>query len=222
MWNMNKHNYSKSGWLKHVMSSTLSVLVVALAVAATGCAQKEAPVELEIPAHFITYTDEVGLFSISYPPEWELIPETGTLEQTVKEFMQNLERDLPLERVSLIFVAGVPCGEGHDPNVCIYVELLPGGAGTLDEVVDAAIQESKSFLQDYREFSRVRITVNGKQAIVEDSEAYVPNLGKNRWLTMHILAGRVYWNISCCTTPQKFGGYEDDFHTIVRSLRIFR
>jgi hypothetical protein len=47
----------------------LSVLVVALAIAVPGCAEKEAHTEPEIPAHFTTYTDEAGLFSISYPPD---------------------------------------------------------------------------------------------------------------------------------------------------------
>ena len=68
---MNKRKHGKAPWLRYVMSCILSVLVVALMIAVTGCAQKEAPAELEIPAHFTTYTDEAGLFSISYPPEWE-------------------------------------------------------------------------------------------------------------------------------------------------------
>ena len=54
-----------------------------------GCAQeevqKESIVEPEIPAHFSTHTDEMALFSISYPPDWE--PALSVMEELEARIM---------------------------------------------------------------------------------------------------------------------------------------
>ena len=70
---MNIHNFRRIFGFRYVELCIASVLVLALVIVAPGCAEEEPPtvIEPEIPAHFTTYTDEAGLFSISYPPDWE-------------------------------------------------------------------------------------------------------------------------------------------------------
>ena len=80
-------------------------------IATLGCAEEKPPLSPEppIPAHFTTYTDELGLFSISYPPDWELaLSLVKGFEESSKELLKSMEFDLPLESTSMIFLAGMP------------------------------------------------------------------------------------------------------------------
>jgi len=210
-------------WLRYVVSCILSVVVVALTIALPGCAQKEVPVEPEIPAHYTTYTDEVGLFSISYPPDWEpALSLIEGLEEAVKDIVTSIESDAPVEKASAIFFAGLPSETGYMPNVNIGVESLSGIVWTHDNMVEAEIRGLKKFIQDYHELSRVKTTVDGREATIVEYEGTFPQLGKAHWLQTFILVGKSAWIVTCAALPGKFSKWEDDFHAIVRSLRILK
>jgi len=220
---MNKDKHYKAPWLRSIVLCILSVLVVALVIALPGCTQKEAPSEPEIPARFTTYTDEAGLFSISYPPDWELaLSLIEDLEEFTKELITSIESDLPLERTSTIFFAGLPTEMGYDPNVTIGVESLLGVGWTLDKVVESGTRGIKDIAQEYHEYSRIKTTIGGREAVIIDSEVYFPGLPKQHSLQMTTLVGKVAWYLTCSATLEKFSDFEDDFHAIVRSLRIFK
>ena len=198
----------------------LAILVIGVLLLG-ACAP--APIsEPPIPAHFTTYTDELGLFSISYPPDWELaLSEIEGLEQFTKMLIESIESDLPLERVSFIFFAGVPTEIGYSPNVNIAVEPLPGIVSH-DQYVEAGVQSLKEFIQDYHELSRVKTAVGGREATIVEYEGTLPQLGKFHWLLMSILVGETAWTVTCATELGKFDESEDDFYAIVRSLRILK
>lgn len=220
---MNKHKHYEASWLRYVISCVLSVLVVALMIAVTGCAQKEAPPELEIPAHFTTYTDEAGLFSISYPPDWELaLSLIEDLEQSTKDLIESIESGLPLERVSAIFFAGIPTEEGYSPNVNIIVEQLPEGINTHDEFIEASIGGVKIIIDDYHEFSRIKTTVSGRTVTILDWEGTFPQVGKSRIVQMGLMVGKTGWTITCRPPTGEFSKWEEDFDATVRSLRILK
>ena len=222
---MSKYKYSKVGRLRYMMFCALSGLLVALMTAVPGCAEEKPPplAEPAIPAHFTTYTDEANLFSISYPPDWELaLSLIEGLEQATKEIIKSIETDVPLERSSAIFFVGVPTEEGYAPNVNIGVESLPGGGWTLDEAVEASIRGIKQVVEEYHEFSRVKTTVGGREAVIIDSEVDFPGLGRLRALQMCVLVGKVAWFVTCTPPAGEFSQWEDDFHDIVRSLRILK
>ena len=202
-------------------------LILLLTSSVIGCPAPvvEEPVveEPPIPAHFTTYTDEANLFSISYPPDWELaLWAIEDLEQFTKELIESIESGLPLERVSAIFFAGVPTETGYSPNVNIAVESLPGVGWTLDKYVEAGIRELKVFVEDYHEFSRVKTTIGEREATIVEYEGTLPQLGKFHWLLMSILVGETAWTVTCATELGKFDESEDDFYAIVRSLRILK
>jgi len=179
------------------------------------------PAEPTIPAHFTTYTDEAGLFSISYPPDWEpALSLIEGLEEATKELLESIELDLPLERVSAIFFAGVPTEMGYAPNVNIVVESLPGVMWTHDKVVEAEIEGLKDVVDDYHEFSRIKTTISGREATIVEWEGTYPQLGRGHQLQMFMLVGKVAWIVTCTPPSGEFSKYEDDFHAIVRSLRI--
>ncbi len=199
----------------------LAVLVIGvLLLGACAPARISEPL---IPAHFTTYTDEANLFTISYPPDWELaLSEIEGLTQFTKELIESIESGLPLERVSAIFFAGVPTETGYSPNVNIVVESLPGVRWTLDKVVEAQIRAVKDFVEDYHEFSRFKTTIGGREATIVDWEGTYPHLGRSRVLQMSTLVGKTVWIVTCTPDLGKFDECEDDLHAIVRSLRILK
>lgn len=211
------------------LSILCAVVVFALLIIAFGCAAPAAtptpvatstPVaEPAIPAHFSTYTKQ-GIFSISYPPEWEpvlsVIPE---LEQITKEFIESVESGLPLERVSVIFFAGVPSEIGYEPNVNLLIEYIPE-VSSQDEAVEAEIRGLRRVVQDYHEFSRVTTTIDGREATIIDCEATYTEMGKAHQLFMMTLVDKYVWVVTCTSSTDEFSRYEDDFYHMVKSLRI--
>ena len=201
---------------------TLAVLVIGVLLLG-ACAPARIS-EPPIPVHFTTYTDELGLFSISYPPEWELaLSEIEFLELFTKKLLESIESGLPLERAGAIFFAGVPTETGYMPNVNIIVESLPGAGWTHDELVEAEIRSSKHFVKDYHELSRVKTTIGGREATIVEYEGTFPKLDKKyHWLVMVTLVGKTAWVVTCTALPEKFSKWEEDFNAIVRSLRILK
>jgi len=177
--------------------------------------------EPAIPAHFTTYTDELVLFSISYPPEWELAQ--GVIEeaeQAIKDIISSIASDLPLEEASVILIAGLPTMIGFNPNVNIVVEPPPGM--THDEVVTAEIEGLKAVVSDYHEFSRVKTTIDNRTATIIEWQGNYPESGTCRFVSMLFLANKTVWVVTCTTLPDEYSKWEDDFHAIVRSLRILK
>jgi hypothetical protein len=188
-----------------------------------GCGGKAPAEEEQIPANYSTYKDETGLFSISYPPDWEpalsLLPD---LESSIKDLVKSVESDLPVERASVIFLAGLAQGEGYSPNVTIVVESLPGIVWTHSAVVEAEISGVKKIVSDYREFSRTKTTVGGRQATILDWQGSMAQIGTNHVLQMIVLISKTAWVVTCTPPPGEFDEWESEFQSVVRSLRILK
>ncbi len=58
--------------------------------------------------------------------------------------------------------------------------------------------------------------------VIVEWEGDLPGVGKFRFLELLMLVGKVGWVVTCGTKPEKFNNFEDDFHAIVRSLRILK
>ena len=181
----------------------------------------EEPDEPAIPTQFTTYTDEVGLFSISYPPEWEPALEyMEEIEQASKDIIDSITSDIPLEEYILLFIAGL--STDFDPRVVIGVAPIPVDTWTLDEFVTSSIEGIKSIMSDYHEFSRVKTTIDNRTAVIIELQANVAQLGMYRQMQMYLLVGKTVWIVGCGTSPDKYSEWEDDFDAIVRSLRILK
>ncbi len=208
---------------RYVMLYLLSIFIIGLMIILPGCTQEEDIVEPEIPAHYTTYSDEVGLFSISYPPEWEpALSIMEDLEEFAKEIVTSVESGLPLERVSAIFFAGIPTEEGYAPNVNIVVEPIPEGINTHDELIEASIAGAKMIVDDYHEFSRIKTTISGRTATILDWEGTFPQLGKIRCVQTVLMVGKTGWTVTCVAPEGEMSQWEEDFNAIVRSLRILK
>ncbi len=207
-----------------ILSLILLSLQILVSCKSQPSSSSEAPAsDLPIPADFTTYTGESNLYSISYPQDWELaLSQIEGLEQSVKQLITSINSGLPLERTSIIFMAGLPEGRDYFPNVNIVVESLPGSISTQNVLVEAEIQGIKLVIKDYHESSRVKTTVGGKEATIIDWEGAFPQQGKSRILQMFMLVGKVGWCVTCTPPQGKFSSWEKDFNSVVRSLRILK
>ena len=197
------------------------VAIIVLVVIATRLPISREP-EPPIPAHFTTYTDELGLFSISYPPEWELDFETiEETEQFIKDIISSISSDLPVEDVSLIFLAGVPTERGLFPSVNIIVEPCPLIVCTHDAVVRAEIEGGKEIWPDYHDFSRTKTTIDNRTATIIEYQNTVGSV-TYRGVQMLLLVNRTVWVVTCSALTDEYSEWEDDFDAIVRSLRILK
>ena len=210
-----------------MLSSVLALIIGVSTIILPGCGQ-ETFTEPEIPAHFTAYTDEEGLFSISYHSDWELyLSGFEGFEQVSKETIRVIMADAPLEIGGSLFMARVPTEMGWDPNVNVMVQWLPGSGWTVDRAVEEQFGALKDTLQEHQEFSRVKTIIDGMELVIIDYEAHfpgdVPGLGIVRGLQMSMVVGNYYWTVSVGVGyPERFEDWEDNFHGIVRSLRILK
>ncbi|MFC1925583.1 hypothetical protein ACFLW2_02680 [Chloroflexota bacterium] len=180
--------------------------------------------EPPIPAHFTTYTDEIGLFSIAYPPDWELaLSEIDNVNQATEDILLSIDSNLPVEQASFIFIAGLPIETGYLPNVSIVCESLPGTGWAHDKAVEAELLSIRQIAKDYHEFSQVKTTIDGRKATIVHWEGTDATFGKMQSLTMITLVGKIVWLVGCSVEDLgMFTEYEDDLYHVVRSLRILR
>lgn len=201
----------------------LAILVIGVLLLG-ACAP--APIsEPPIPAHFTTYTDELGLFSISYPPKWELaLSEIEGLTQDVEDYLKGIGSEGSLAEGKVVFFAGVPYETGHNPNVSVVVTATGEGKWKLEDLVEAVVQWGyMKDAEEYHEFSRTKTVVDGREAIILDCEAKYPLLGELHAITVYLRDNKLMWVLTCGVLPPKdFSDFETDLHAIVRSLRILK
>ena len=215
-------------------------LVLILAGSVMACAkQSPAPVptsptpastpvsEASIPAHYTTYMDKAGLFSISYPPNWELgLSEIKGITQDLNDYWKGVKPERTVQESTVIFFVGVQYETGYNPNVSIIVIPSDEGNWKLEDLVEAVVQEglTKDTLE-YQEFSRDKSIVDGKEAIFLEYEAEFPFLvdGKFHALDVYMRDDRMIIKVACGVMPPKdFNDFKTDLYTIVRSLRILK
>ena len=217
---------------KPIMLALISIMTILSFIGLlSGCAAPApaptpapAPVptpETSIPANYSTYTEE-GLFSISYPSNWEIVTSAAQeLLPEVKEQLQSVAPELSFEQISMIFYAGMPVEGGYMPNVNIIVEPFLR-AFTVDEYAEASTRGIKEVTISYREFSRTKKDIGGREAYILDCEATFEGMGIGHFLMLGLPDGKVGWGITCTSLPEEYSKYEDDFHAILNSFRILK
>jgi hypothetical protein len=191
-------------------------------VACTPTSVSEQP----IPAYFTTYTDKAGLFSISYPPNWELgLSEMKGITQSLNDYWKGIKPErTPVEESAVVFFAGVPYNTGYNPNVSVLFIHAGEGKWKLEDFVEVLVQKGlMKDTEEYQIFSRNKAIVDGKEAIILEFEAKYPTMGKFHALDMYMRDGRMLIKVGCGVMPPKdFTDFKTDLYTIVRSLRILK
>ena len=201
-----------------------SLLILFIAFLSLGAfAQSESP----IPANFTTYTDETSLFRISYPANWEPdLLRINTLKQETEEYLKSINSRWTLEKSNIVFFGGAPLDSGYNPNISIVIIPLGNekvNLEVLEYVIEGAVQGFKKDAEEFHEFSRITTIIDGKQAMLLESEARYLNFGSGHFLHAFLGGERFAWIITCTVfSPLNFYDFKDDIYTIVKSFQILK
>jgi hypothetical protein len=207
-----------------ITGATLLALILIPCSIGLACGTKPvtSPLPLDIPADYTTYTDESNLFSISYPSDWETAQMIMTAYgPSAKQAAANLKAGIPVDKFSFMFAGGRRTSTGYEPNIFVMVEPVPAGTSTLDGIVEADMEKEKEGWPDYLELSRMKTTVDGREAIILEWQATDEKAGKLQYLQLYTMANKTVWIAACATTSGDFGIWKNDVDTIARSLRVY-
>lgn len=195
-----------------IIACVIASVVIVVLVAPPLKSVAEPP----IPPYFTTYTDELGLFSISYPPEFELYPELID-EQGTQNIISSINSGLPIEEAYIVFRAELTM----QGAIAVTVQPLCATISTHDQMVTSVIKGFKCSARDFRELSRVRTTVDGRPATIVEYNMTPPGSCTTlHCVTMLCMVDRNFWAVGCSTLPDEYSNWEGTFDSIVRSLRI--
>jgi len=200
----------------------LSLLILVIAFLSLGVFAHS---ESSIPTNFTTYTDEVNLFSISYPANWEpAFSKIESFKQETENYMKSIDEKGSFEKSNFVFIGGVPLDSGYyNPNISILIEPLGDDNVNLEDLVEPLVSEYKRLSEEYREFFRTKTIIDGKQAIILDFEARLPNVALVHCLTMIMCIDNFLWITTCTISPPlNFYDFKDDIYAIVKSFKILK
>ncbi len=208
----------------------LSIVVFAFVMLislTTGCSSRSSTTTatttqaFQIPSNYTTYTDEGILFSVSYPNQWELVSDLAAISAQVKDAINDIKSGLPVEKASILFMAGLKGPTGYIPSVNIVVEPSPAGVSNNDQAVQAELRGLKQVDPNYQEVSRTKTVVNGKGATIMEYKARFSSTGTLMHnLILVCLSGKTIWVLTCSVTDTNFSQWSNDFNNIARSFKI--
>ena len=201
---------------------TLLILVIAF-LSLGAFAQSEST----IPANFTTYTDELSLFNISYPVGWELdLSKIKILKQETEEYLKSINSRGTLEYSNIVFFGGVPLDGGYNPNISIFIVPLGNEKVKLEGleyVLKSAVQGFKKDAEEFHELSRITVIIDGKQAMLLESEVRYPYFNSMHSLHAFLSGERFFWIITCVVIqPLNFNEFKDDIYAMVKSFKILK
>jgi hypothetical protein len=210
---------------RKIFSVFLSLIGLTSLLAGCSSAVKTTTfVEPTIPADFATYTDEQGLFSISYPDDWEPITSLAQdASDVVKDIIKSNDDEIPIEKVTTVFAAAKVTELGkYEPSVSILIEPMPLLVRSHDQLVEAEMNSIKTLVKDYHEISRTKTKVDGRDATIIEWEGTYSEIGPIHPFQMCILVGRNAWSLTCSAPKGESDTWRSDFNSVVRSLRILK
>lgn len=201
-------------------SVKLLVLTHLLVFFCPACVVKE---EYVIPDDFVTYDDPDGLYSISLPGDWVVdLDMIQQMEGDVDDYLAGIDEGISLDKSRMLFMAVLPNSDGPHPSVGITIEPNQGGAVQLRTMLRSEINGLKAVAQDYDELLRKHVFIGGREVYILEFIATLSDLESVHVLLMMTMNGATTWTVGCTLigSLDDYAAFEDDFHAIVRSLRI--
>lgn len=208
-----------------------SIFTVVFLISCMACANTESPPRFETrstptpPPEFIAFTDESSLFTISYPSDWELDHSLmSVFEGEVKDFLRKKDNELPLEKVGMLFSAGLEDEVGFNPTVNIYTESL-GSAIQINEYAELNVETMKDIFETLKINGQTNVVVGGRKGVILDSvidssEFFKDETGTMRTLQLIIIDGSVGWLIGCSMIDSDSPAFLQTCEDVIRSFRI--
>ena len=178
----------------------------------------------EIPNDYLTYTNMDETYSISYPPGWQLLLHfLDAMEQDVEGSINSINEGNPVEKTTVIFLAGLPTETGYSPSLSIAVEPNKYDLSDMDDVCESEIMGVKKVVQEFNEISREKTVIDGKDAIILQSVQTMPDAGDVFIMNIFVVVDKNIWTVGCiASSDEEYSKWENDFNNIIRSLRILK
>jgi len=213
------------------------VIVLILSGINISCAKQA---DSAIPEGFTTFTDEYGVFSISYPEDWTV--ETSMpgseidLSKNREELAIAIESDSPvtlMQAMGTLFVA-------HDeqeivPNVLVNAWSPEDFSMSLKQIVDERVESTQQGIASssfgdvgmtYEIVSETSTTIDGREAYLVEVVYTLPGnyaIADRHYLIIHTLVGKVIISASCAVHPDDYNQSSYDImYDVVNSLRILK
>ncbi len=210
-----------------IMCKVLLLIALMAATMALGCGGRITIPDLEkrptptVSPSYVTFTDPVGLFSISHPPDWEVIWEFIGVQQSTPE--ERLNDVLEAKRIgSILFeqtgfqVVGSP--DGHYTLVQVVASPWEQKHDPEVDFINQLRQLQKS--EGDRIHGVSKILVDGREAILADLEEEGASTSV-RYLKLRVPDGGVLWTLFCWIHLRK-GNNVETCESILRSFRILQ
>jgi hypothetical protein len=167
-------------------------------------------IDKPVPASYTTYTDPNGLFKISYPDNFEIFKnEKQLFAECSDQVSRYLNKSLrPDSRGFWLFAA-----DTHKPFAGISLNFYPWESNPTP------------YYNDYFEGVTATVyktTVGGYDAIMVEEKQFFTEIGMVRSLTLQIVKNQNAWHLLCCSLPEEYNNWADDFKSILGSLRILK
>ncbi len=178
----------------------------------------------EVPANYITHVDSTGLFSVSYPPDWEENPNPRGVDLLSTNYVsESLKSGNPMEQWGYIFFWGIPTKIGFHPSCNIVVEPLPATINSIQQVMEEQIAMMNAVFDEFKELSLQTLVNDGRESAVLEYKA-IMNGVEIQSLILVTIVGDTIWTNGCLVklAEADFSEYETDFHNMVRSLRVYK
>ena len=209
--------------MSRILKKLLFILLIVILLQPGIFAESNQP----IPSNFTTYTHE-GLFSISYPKEWEpILSIIESMKQKTNEYFKSIGGTVIPDEIQIVFLGGIPfANDVYNPN--INVAIAPVGKQKIDleileKFAEMMIQIYKEETKDFKKIAQKTEVIDGKQAILLECEALYPNLSSFHVLQTVLYDGEFMWIITTGVVPPlSFNTFKDDIYAISRSLKILR
>ncbi len=205
-----------------IQMKKLSILILVIAFLSLGTFAHS---ESSIPTSFTTYTDDTNIFSISYPENWEpAFSIIESLKQEAENLLKSIDEKGSFKNNTVVFFGGVLLDSGnYNPNFGIIIEPLVDDNVKLEDLVEFSVREIKKISEEYREFSRTKTIIDGRQAIILDYEARLSNWPFIHYLSMIMCIDKFLWTTTCgIIPPLNFYDFKNDFYAILKSFKILK
>jgi hypothetical protein len=207
--------------MKHLM--VISILFLVL-VGCTGTDATSSPAqetEWAVPPSYTSHTDNTGLFTISYPGNWEAIPNpTGVDESEMENLIEKINSG-NLDDAGPVFFWGFPSDNGFNPTCSLVVEPRGKSQRDIQQIMEDSISLMNDFWGGIQQISLEYEVIDGREIAVLEYLATISEVEVHS-LVLVTIDKDVIWTNGCVVrlASVEYRWFEIPLNKIVRSLEI--
>lgn len=207
--------------MKHLMVISILFLVLAGCTGTDATSSQAQETEWAVPASYTSYTDNTGLFTLSYPGNWEAIPNpTGVDESEMENLIEKINSG-NLDDAGPVFFWGFPSDNGFNPTCSLVVEPRGKSQRDIQQIMEDSISLMNDFWGGIQQISLEYEVIDGREIAVLEYLATISEVEVHS-LVLVTIDKDVIWTNGCVVrlASVEYRWFEIPLNKIVRSLEI--